>query len=305
MSLKHGIAIYSEKFCGGSEKTRFNHVSESSRFAESMKENGFKVQDWKNVSNKHVAAYVAEMQERGLATSTIKESLAGIRAVCEFHKNESIHQSNSSFGIENRVYVDNTDKSVTHEVYTQTVHELKEMGEERLAAQVAVCYEFGLRKEEAFKLNPSRDLINNGQSLFVTAGTKGGRERIVPIIHESQKEALRNLQKFCSSNGNSMNSSEAKYEKHAYYILSKIDFLDKKFHAFRHSYAQDRYEQISGFQCRVQFDSKEDFIKSAHLCEGENWKEKDREARLILKAELGHGPDRDDVISQYIGSSSK
>lgn len=28
----------------------------------------------------------------------------------------------------------------------------------------------------------------------------------------------------------------------------------------------------------------------------------DKDARLIIKSELGHGPDRDDVVSQYVGS---
>jgi hypothetical protein len=29
---------------------------------------------------------------------------------------------------------------------------------------------------------------------------------------------------------------------------------------------------------------------------------KRRDARQIIKAELGHGPDRDDVVSQYLGA---
>ena len=35
---------------------------------------------------------------------------------------------------------------------------------------------------------------------------------------------------------------------------------------------------------------------------GEGWRKLNQDARQIIKAELGHGPDRDDVVSQYLGA---
>jgi hypothetical protein len=74
-------------------------------------------------------------------------------------------------------------------------------------------------------------------------------------------------------------------------------------HGLRHAYAQERYAQITGFEPSVKFDSTEAFRGNAERIAGEDWKKCDSDAREVLKVELGHGRDRMDVISQYIGRS--
>jgi len=73
-------------------------------------------------------------------------------------------------------------------------------------------------------------------------------------------------------------------------------------HGLRHAYAQQRYEQLTGFRAPCKFATKEDFRNAAYQSAGSDWKKLDQDARLFLKSELGHGPDRDDVVSQYLGS---
>ena len=34
----------------------------------------------------------------------------------------------------------------------------------------------------------------------------------------------------------------------------------------------------------------------------QEWRKLNQDARQIVKAELGHGPERDDVVSQYLGA---
>ena len=74
-------------------------------------------------------------------------------------------------------------------------------------------------------------------------------------------------------------------------------------HGLRHSYAQDKYRQMTGVEAPCRHKSKEDFRSAMQEKHGQNWTSIDRDTRLILKSELGHGPDRDDVVSQYVGSS--
>ncbi|MBW2329673.1 MAG: hypothetical protein JRF30_01780 [Deltaproteobacteria bacterium] len=74
-------------------------------------------------------------------------------------------------------------------------------------------------------------------------------------------------------------------------------------HGLRHAYAQERYAHITGFEPSVKFDSGEAFRQNAERIAGEGWKKRDSDAREVLKVELGHGRDRMDVISQYIGRS--
>ena len=73
-------------------------------------------------------------------------------------------------------------------------------------------------------------------------------------------------------------------------------------HGFRHAYAQDRYEEITGFKAPCKFDSKEKFRKNAIKIAGDRWRKLNQDARQIIKAELLRSPNRHDVVSQYLGA---
>ncbi len=59
---------------------------------------------------------------------------------------------------------------------------------------------------------------------------------------------------------------------------------------------------LTGFKAPYKFKTKVEFRKNAERIAGQDWRKLNRDARQIIKAELGHGPDRDDVVSQYLGS---
>lgn len=309
-SLKEGAIKAYNNNNAGSAKTQYNHLRESLRFVDELRSCGAGVQKWSNISNKHVAQVVESWQARGLATSTIKENLSGVRATAAFFGNERISAKNSDFGIENRVYVTNQDKSVPQHVYERVVSELREspeMNDQRVAAQLELMRELGLRKEEAFKMNPDRSLLNDGR-LFITDGTKGGLNRIVSDLSDSQKSALSNASALAGRNGNTMPDGikERAWEKIFYKTLAAHGITKKdcgaSSHGLRHAYAQQRYEQLTGFKAPCKFATKDDFRNAAYQSAGADWKKLDQDARLFLKSELGHGPDRDDVVSQYLGS---
>jgi hypothetical protein len=50
-------------------------------------------------------------------------------------------------------------------------------------------------------------------------------------------------------------------------------------------------------------DTAEAFRANARQVAGSEWKKLDQDARTLLKSELGHGPDRDDVVAVYVGSA--
>lgn len=113
-----------------------------------------------------------------------KEYLSGVRAVTRFFKNHRIAPENSAFGVENRVYLLNHDKSVPGAVYERIIADLKaspEINDNRIAAQLQLQRELGLRKEEAFKFDPGRAVMRDG-TVFIQHGTKGGRERTVKTV---------------------------------------------------------------------------------------------------------------------------
>jgi hypothetical protein len=75
-------------------------------------------------------------------------------------------------------------------------------------------------------------------------------------------------------------------------------------HGNRHAYAQERYRSLTRFPSPCKFPGVKEFLTRASEIAGPDWKAMDKSARQILKAEMGHGPDRDDVVNQYLGSSA-
>ena len=296
----------------GSFKTVYNHLREARRFVLALRETGSGIRKWKNMTNKHIAAVVQKWKERGLAESTIKENLSGVRAVASFYKNDRISQRNSDFGIENRIYVDNRDKSVPEVAYKAAIEKLRQSAnslDSRVEAVLRLQHDLGMRKEEAFKLVPSRDRIGDDK-ILVSAGTKGGRERTVPLSPEAE-QALENAEKIAGKGHNLIppGMSERKFESYFYRALGRVGLTKAKCgasgHGLRHSYAQRRYQQVAGFRPRAEFETRKEFESTASRAGGEKWRKKDRQARQLLKSELGHGPDRDDVVAQYLGSATK
>lgn len=303
-------AVEALRVAAGSFKTRHNHLREAQRFIGTLRAAGFGVQRWEKITNKHVGAVVTAWKKENLKTATIKEYLSGVGRIANHFGNDRIARENSVFGIENRVYVTNMDKSMPNEAYEKAVVNLKGSSDEnhhRIAVQLMLQRTLGLRKEESFKFNPCKSVLSNG-SVLVAAGTKGGRERIIHFISDQGRNAIE-LSKLYSPGGNTMapGISERQWNALFYrtirdYGLSKVNSKASA-HGLRHAYAQDRYRGLTGFDPPVKFSSREVFREEAERVKGADWRNLDMEARSLLKSELGHGQDRNDIVSQYIGSA--
>lgn len=302
-------AVQAVNGSGGSHKTRYNHIKEAERFVRALRDLGYGVQRWTNITNKHVGAVVDRWREEGKAVSTVKEYLSGVRGVLKHFGNDRIAPKNAAFGLENRVYVSNRDKALPQAVYERVVEALKDsdnINDNRIAAQLQLERELGLRTEEAFKLNPGRAVLSDGR-VYVSDGTKGGRDRMINEISEKARSAL-SYARSVSSGGNTMavDKTERQWSGLYYRTLRNHGISKEKAgasgHGLRHAYAQERYRKLTGFTPPVKHESREDFRANAQKAAGDAWRQLDRDARLILKSELGHGPDREDVVSQYLGS---
>jgi site-specific recombinase XerC len=293
----------------GSYKTRHNHLREASRFVQTIREMGYGVNRWKNISNKHVQQAVNRWKENGLQVATIKEYLSGVRTICRLYGNDRILEENSGFGIGPRIMVDNKDKSLPQVIFESVVQKLKESSnkdDHRVAAQLQLERYLGLRAEESSKFVSERALLADGR-VFIQDGTKGGRERMIHGVSPKALEAIK-YAKDVAGKGNLIpyHSSEKQWVQ-KYYRIVRQNGISRKAcgassHGLRHAYAQERYREITGFAPPCKFESKEEFRQAAENTAGKRWRKLNQDARQILKAELGHGPDRDDVVSQYLGA---
>jgi site-specific recombinase XerD len=293
----------------GSAKTRHNHIKEARRFVMTIRELGYGVKRWKNVTNIHIQKAVNKWKEDGLQAATIKEYLSGVRTVCRIYGNDRIKPDNTQFGVPNRVFVDNRDKSIPQDVFQKAVIDLKQSNnsdDKRVAAQLQLERYIGLRVEEACKFNAHQAVMTGGR-VFIQHGTKGGRERIINELTENGKAAIEYAKALSGINNLIPNDHSEKQWIQKYYRITRAKGISKKecgasSHGCRHAYAQDRYENITGFKAPCKFESKKAFRKNAITIAGEKWSKLNQDARQIIKAELGHGPDRDDVVSQYLGA---
>lgn len=236
---------------------------------------------------KHVWALINLWQKEGISLGTIKNRMASIRWVAAKSNNEKlVAKDNSKYGIENRTFVTNIDKSVNFEK-----NKLEIISDKHVQYSAKLQKEFGLRREEAMKIIPS--YADKGDKIVLKPSwTKGGKEREIPVRTEEQRAILNEAKAFVG--GQSMIPSQRSYLQHMRVFEKEMREAGlSRTHGARHLYAQNRYKELTGRDapCRGGMSRK-------NLSKLE--KDKDDEARLIISKELGH--ERIQIVAVYVGN---
>lgn len=260
----------------------------------------FRMQKIDNLKQKHIFHLVDKWKIQELSNATIKNRMTHLRWAADVMGKENlIPAKNADLGIEDRSIDYNNNKAWTPS------NELKDSLPERLSIQVDLMREFGMRFKEAALFRPLED--SSSTLIRVDYGTKGGRERDVPITNERQKEVLERAREYVRShpesvNGNLLNPLESykKFEDSARNTYRDFGVTKDGIgscHGLRHAYAQQRYEALTGWTSPAQMNEEERQEFKAKMTS--EMKEFDRQKRLELSHELGHG--RVDVVANYIG----
>lgn len=253
--------------------------------ANQIKEGGYKIEYPSQLKQKHIAYLVERWQSEKLAPGTIKNRLSHLRWVAEKINKTAVVKSNVELGVEKRKSVSQIDKSITLDARINSIK--SESIKDALRMQDA----FGLRREEALKFRPNTAIKDNCISLQ-SSWCKGGIARDVPIRTVEQRELLAEMQRKYGSN--SLVPTELNYKQgQNQYDNAKRNCGIGKGHGLRHRYAQERYEDLTGWKCSVKGG-----LKRAEM-EPEQ-RDIDAAARMQVSRELGHG--RIDIVATYIGS---
>jgi hypothetical protein len=271
------------------------------QFVDWAKGNG--ISRLEQVSKETLQAYADHLKSSDLSASSQQNRLSAVNVIMQTARgDDSVRLTGKEAGL--------TTRSGVAQEYKGNV----ERGElsERTQALVDLARDFGLRFEEASKLD-ARSALEEAQktgSVTIENGTKGGQSREVPITSEKQLETLKNAAEI-QGKDRSMIPAEKTYAEHQRESYRETS----NFHAERHAYANERYSELMKEKLGIE-------IKSPVLSdkpEGQSWaqyvssqayeqgvsitpemaREFDREARLELSEELGHH--REDVVSAYIG----
>ena len=269
--------------------------------------NELNIRDMRHLEQQHVQQYADHLRDRydrgEISPSTAQNALSAVNRTLEIARGDrALHVAPvRDAGLPERSGVASESRAMTPEQHQQAIQAVGD----RLGAQIELQRELGLRYEESAKINAVvalREAERHGR-VTVCEGTKGGRDREVPIVRSEQIEALRAAAEIQRESGHrSMippDQSYREYQRECYRVTPE----GFRFHGERHSYAQDRYQELTGVACPVaagiEHGTHHDYIADQLGVSRAEAREIDHAAREQVAEELGHG--RIGITNSYLG----
>ena len=258
------------------------------------------------VTPEGVIAYGERLQERveagEMSAATAQNYVGAVNSVMSLATQgqwESVSPTKDC-GIEQRSGIATENRAIDAARHAELIGSVSE----RLGALMELQRELGLRFEESAKLDAGRALGEAKESgrITVELGTKGGLERAVP----ASAEAVAALERAAAIQGENRSMIPASdsyrdFQQAAYRELREAG--GEGFHCERHSYAQERYSELTGAPAPVSegWGREERFERLAATLgvSVSEAKALDEDTRQQIAEELGHG--RVEVTNAYLG----
>ena len=257
-----------------------------SLMANQLHELGYRKMMPRSLKPKHIEALLKLWREQELSTGTIKNRMAVIRWWAnKVDKRNVVARANEYYGIPDRRFITNESKAKS-----VTRSQLEKVRDEHVRMSLELQQAFGLRREEAMKFQPSFADQDN-HIVLKPSWTKGGRGRVIPVRTEEQRDVLNRARRLAGF-GSLIPSNRNYVHQMRVYEGNTVRAGLSNMHGLRHAYAQNRYEELTGWQCPAIGGPDSKALTPEQ-------READREARLTISQELGH--EREAVVSAYIG----
>lgn len=268
-----------------------------------------KVKLMEQVTKETVIAYTISLNERvdsgQLSPATAQNYLSAVNTVMSLARGDFALRVTAvkEAGLASRSGIAKIDKSVS-----VSDHELAvDKASPAITILLQLQREMGLRFEESAKIDAKKAYLEATSKgyITVTAGTKGGRERVVPIETERQITTLKAAFEHQSANNQkSMIPTTQSYKQFKDNSYNEIRRININFHGERHAYAQNRYLALMGVSCPVVagISKPAEHIRFVANTLGVPFslaKERDYQVRLQIAEELGHS--RVGVTRAYLG----
>ena len=173
---------------------------------------------------------------------------------------------------------------------TLSAAQLDKVRDEHVRMSLELQQAFGLRREEAMKFQPS--YADQGDHIVLKPSwTKGGRGRIIPVRIEEQRDVLNRARRLAGF-GSLIPSNRNYVQQMRVYEGNTVRAGLSNMHGLRHAYAQNRYEELTGWKAPAAGGPKAKALSTEQ-------REIDLQARLTISRELGH--EREQVTTAYLG----
>ena len=284
--LKNSIYFLLQHNKHGSYKTQFNRKSDLFKCMDILFEQGFKLKHIKNLKYKHVDCIVEN--SRHLSPDTQRNRRACLSWLANMVGKPELVPSSAALNIPKRSYISGKDQSIQ-----VTQDQLDKIANENVLVSIQLARLFGLRREESMKIRPNQ--ADQGNILVLHGSCcKGGRPRQIPIRTAEQRAWLEKAKALAKLKGSSLipvDLSLRDYKAKFTYQLQKANI--RHFHGLRHAYAQNRYQELTGWACPAKGGLRRSALPA--------WRrELDAKARQVISEELGHS--RIAITSAYLGS---
>jgi len=239
-----------------------------------------------SLKQKHVDALVDQWLGQSLSPGTIKNRMSCLRWWAEkVNKRAVVAGANDFYGIPDRQFV--SDQSKAKDLAEEQLGRVKD---EHVRMSLRLQQAFGLRREEALKIQPR--WADRGDHLHLKASwTKGGRERTVPIRTLEQRALLERAKQLAGL-GSLIPGGRQYIEQLRIYERHTANAGLSKMHGLRHAYAQQRYRELTGWASPHAGGPSKEQLTGAQ-------RQVDQRARLAISEELGH--QREQITAVYLG----
>lgn len=296
--LAHDLAQLAKRNRDGSHATQGDRRRTLALIARELEqEHGYRGLRARGLKAKHVDALVEGWQARGVSPRTIANRLATVRWWADkLGRSSAVARENAHYGIAPRRTTATAETTRARDLPRNALAEIKDP---HVAASLRMQEAFGLRREEALKLQPWT--ADRGTTLALTASwTKGGRAREIPITTAHQRSVLDDVKTFVRDirdpralNNRSLIPHSRNYvgQRRVYgYAVERAGL--SAMHGLRHAYAQARYRELTGWDAPAAGGPT-----SRQLTPEQ--RTRDHEARLEISAALGHS--REAITAVYLG----
>jgi hypothetical protein len=284
--LNHQLKQLCQHNREGSFGTQNRRERELTLIANELHGIGFRGMNSHSLKPKHIEGLVRHWLEREVAAGTIKNRMASVRWWArKVNRQNVVARSNDFYGIPNRIFV--TDISKARSVSATQLEKVRDI---HVRTSLELQQAFGLRREESIKFMPS--YADQGDHIVLKPSwTKGGKARTLPIRTAEQREVLDRAQKLAGK-GSLIPSDRNYIQQLRIYEGHTLRASLSKMHGLRHAYAQQRYEELTGWKS-----PNADGPPSKSLTQEQRYQ--DHQARLIISRELGH--EREQISTVYLG----
>jgi len=270
----------------GSHATQRDRERMLSLIADQLHTLGFRGMNCQSLKPKHVEALLEQWRGEDLSVGTVKNRIATLRWWAQkVDRQNVIARSNAHYGIPERSFSGNGSKAKTVD---QT--DLEKVRDPHVRMSLELQRAFGLRREEAIKFSPS--YADKGDHLMLKASwTKGGKARAIPVRTLDQREVLDRAHRL--DGGGSLIPGNRNYRQQLrVYERHTANAGLSRLHGLRHQYAQDRYEELTGWKAPAAGGPPARALSAEQRA-------LDRQARLTVSREVGH--ERIQIVAVYCG----